>query len=90
MGKPTPGPWRAYLDSLTVHSIDLGMTYNPTNMICTISGLGDMEMEVANARLIAAAPDMLNALKTTLTCPALDDDVRSLIAGVIARAEGRV
>lgn len=58
----TPGPWKAFSDSITVHTTDQGMIYNPTNMVCTVSAMGDAAMERANARLIAAAPELLEAL----------------------------
>lgn len=62
-GKPTPGPW-------TVTSSDAGLWIEPPNrgeaVICDLvprQTLYSAEDD-ANARLIAAAPDLLEALRT--------------------------
>jgi hypothetical protein len=58
MSQHTPGPWNTNYasDGLTV--------YHGTMPICTMSyGHGDYDLSYANARLIAAAPAMLAALK---------------------------
>lgn len=66
MGKPTPGPWLLDDEGTTVYVKRCG--WRPA--ICTtqgenaISALGDLDQRRANARLIAAAPDLLAALQT--------------------------
>jgi hypothetical protein len=51
----------------------------------------DATTQWANARLIAAAPDMLDALKAALVLIGHPDDAATkAIAAVIAKAEGRV
>lgn len=58
-------------------------------------GLGprryDRETEIANAHLIAAAPDMLEALKMVLQHGRIDDSESrmNMVAAAIVKAEGR-
>jgi hypothetical protein len=64
--KHTPGPWH-FRQSFTdgepsAYEVDAGAPgrFN----VCTVAaGAGQVETEEANARLIAAAPDMLHALE---------------------------
>jgi len=42
----------------------------------------------ANARLIAAAPDLLEACRKANTCASLPDDVRELIREALRKAQG--
>ena len=68
MSKHTPGPW-AYTksvnfghESFNIHQAD-GAGYTPYMSDVGTTELGeDMEIQEANARLIAAAPQMLEAL----------------------------
>lgn len=63
--KFTPGPWKAY-------NADGGRIFKnwkvggKTDRIADICELGSSEMTVANARLIAAAPELVTALKDEL------------------------
>lgn len=63
MSKHTPGPWVFGQDG---YSLGNGVVYsrhpngNPKD-ICTVSGWAGEK--IANARLIAAAPDLLDALE---------------------------
>jgi hypothetical protein len=57
----TPGPWEI---NTTTGYTDVIATANATERVCMIDGEGDKDLErtEANARLIAAAPAMLDAL----------------------------
>lgn len=63
----TPGPWH-------VHGGEIGPSPDETiAVVCALSGNdGDMEEE-ANARLIAAAPDLLAALEAVVTTGGWDN-----------------
>lgn len=100
MQKHTPGPWRRVAFDI------LGSTAEGNGMVAevTTDGLSNLAEADANARLIAAAPDMLTALKTgqamaqvhaaTLTIEGKPQDARSwalyaeYAATIIAKAEG--
>jgi hypothetical protein len=68
MSKHTPGPWRVtnnpdgvYHDTMSLVVTDKGEVCGPRQI--RLQAPGDVE---ANARLIAAAPDLLAALKALL------------------------
>ena len=83
--EPTPGPWfRARdigVDDCTVRAVDPG---------CTFGRIVADVIEPDDARLIAAAPDLLTILKTiALHAPSLDaQGIRELCDEAIAKAEG--
>jgi hypothetical protein len=90
--KHTPGPW-GYFCHHTEGSWHIGA--NPTTYAKgdpTIANLGQIGDQEANARLIAAAPEMLEALRGLLsetedgiaTCPL----TRIRARAAIAKAEG--
>jgi len=84
---PSPGPWavRGY----QIRSGDVVVARVTDN---EFSGTDCPKPEVAfaNARLIAAAPEMLDALKLAQSIIGHPDDSASQhIASVIAKAEGR-
>ncbi len=88
MTQHTPGPW--YVSGNAVHA-----SYR---WICTIrASQGDQTRltDYANARLIAAAPEMLgwlSELATALHAHAQDDDARDLAKrarALLARIEGK-
>jgi hypothetical protein len=98
MSKHTPGPWeignaphsdcRIYAPS-EVHAI--AKTYGPDLNgigVCALTG----PMNRADARLIAAAPELLKALialERTAGIPAMNDDpVRVKARAAIAKAKG--
>ncbi len=104
-GKHTPGPWSAFVveDTMTV-SVDIGphpSGYRPNVVDWTgfdTCGL-PFDQQVANARLIAAAPDLLAALKQFRTKvynaalgSGMDDEWATVACSVadaaIAKAEG--
>lgn len=57
MSKHTPGPWNA--GSRAVVADD-------STLICLLSGYKDAGVSRANAQLIAAAPELLEALRTLI------------------------
>jgi hypothetical protein len=63
----TPGPWRVNTDDLS--SSVYGYVFSETGAICRVF-LDGNECE-ANIRLIAATPDLIDALEALLS---LDDD----------------
>ena len=76
MSKHTPGPWRVggrgeYLNQLNIEPC-IGVAYGH-----------DVEL-IANARLIAAAPDLLEALE------ALIEDQRDASLPVLAKARAAI
>jgi len=89
MSKHTPGPWRFNGDEV-VQYIN-GSLGDPT--VCSLVGVGgdsyaeDEDEFMANAHLIAAAPDMLYALEDLLATVAAHDGPKSIDElGVIGRA----
>jgi hypothetical protein len=92
MSEHTPGPWEWEKD-------DLGIWISAVAYPQPIAKMGTFEHfpQEANARLIAAAPDMLTALQAasdlfTITDNIVDPDARDvmrMVRAVIAKAEGR-
>ena len=86
MSKHTPGPWRIHAGTIKFH-ID-----NNKEGVCSTSG--DSIWDEANANLIAAAPELLEALKEIIKLygrsrlPARVDAIAKGKAA-IAKAEGR-
>jgi hypothetical protein len=88
MSKHTPGPWHAGTDE------DAHMIYDAS---CNVVGeswreFGEEEAEKANAILMAAAPDLLAALKELLAA-ASDEAVgmaSEMAQTAIAKAEGQL
>lgn len=86
MSEHTPGPWHIYSTAhATKSSCDVSI-YAETKIhknpkyLCRVYGEGSMTMygmerRDANARLIAAAPEMLEALEDLVTCPAFNSKV---------------
>lgn len=81
----TPGPW----------ALDRSRIYGENMLVASVAYFRDTSLEEANARLIAAAPDMLEALRL------LADNIEAAFPGLkrmgplvqaraaIAKAEGR-
>ena len=81
----TGGPWRVGKHDETLGIYDMAENYR----LATIEewrGEHEGESE-ANARLIAAAPDMLDALRRLTHPMASDEDLENALA-VIAKVEG--
>ena len=95
MTKHTPGPWHYLGDSLTHRQFDIySPGAAPHQHVCTVNNLStealwkrDAQQAEANARLIAAAPQMLRALQR-ITHPAADDDDLEYALDVIRAATG--
>lgn len=82
--KHTPGPWNA----VPANPEDRTVVEAGKNTWC-IDGSGCHFEDYANAKLIAAAPEMLAWLKFLLDAWELDPDQRENISSLIAKAEGR-
>jgi hypothetical protein len=57
--KHTHGPWRVETERAYIHIMP-----SENLAICELWRRGNPELEMANARLIAAAPDLLEALES--------------------------
>lgn len=97
--KHTPGPWVAYHQS-DHHEWQIGAGLPPDKadndghyeliVAETFGGLGRDDVQSdANARLIAAAPDLLEALKALRSaCMGMVPDCADQVDAAIAKAEG--
>lgn len=107
--KHTPGPWivaeseRTLRQQLAMGGIAVKAHAPKYDTDCAIFNIstnptfGGNDMTIANARLIAAAPDMLAALKALHVCHRafsgsqnwgmLDDEARTAAEAAIAKAE---
>jgi len=103
MSKHTPGPWEASEPDESYHDViriwAVGQSHEdyvpvaicPTKPSSTQQLLGVPNTSVSNAALIAAAPDMLEALETVAMHIESDNalwDVYPNVISVIAKAEG--
>jgi len=101
MSKPafTPGPWSL---SEKYHSVNVRAVDGPYVADCNASAAIGWETKQANAHLIAAAPDMYEALRTTSAnirslgpAGALDDvpmpyrEWLEVVEDALSKAEGR-
>ena len=88
MSKHTPGPW-AHInpDGYTVRHPQV---YSDTGPVCNATWLGDGRINElrANARLIAAAPEMLVALQEIVA--AADGDGWSQLDATLAKARAAI
>jgi hypothetical protein len=91
MSKHTPGPWIAVEKFGVLGSVNGGSVREYTNgtsqdqlfMVCSVQeDNGGQEATNANARLIAAAPDLLEALKLC------EGNISSLLASTHPRVYG--
>lgn len=95
--KHTPGPWRTLpeevdKDYVRVRGTRLGLRYKIANVLTTIyEGVPAREADEtrANAALIAAAPDLLEALQALLAIyPYPDNETTDAARAAIAKATG--
>jgi hypothetical protein len=86
--KHTPGPWDVELDPATDEPRKVegryAIHYDSDCLAETCGAFGTEEL--ANARLIAAAPDLYEACLKALTCASLDSNVASLIRAALKKA----
>jgi hypothetical protein len=87
----TKGPWEFYNGEVTTKQ-EQGRSYRRIAAVQDY-GLGsDPEVDEANARLIAAAPDLLAAMTLILdrlaTSPMQDDELAATIRAAIKKAKG--
>jgi hypothetical protein len=87
--KPTPGPWKLHSDQTTVRHIPL----ESWTVVRDDRSVADVFYNKADARLIACAPELLEALKEVtenLMIPLSEYNARrKRNRALIARAEGR-
>lgn len=93
MSKHTPGPWKAVKTTNTPWSIVVNHdgplpNEHQGDLLTQISGLR-WESDEANAHLIAAAPELLEALKRILENKFEPDKITCIAEAAIAKAEGR-
>ena len=72
MSKHTPGPW-SYVGE--THGFYVG---KPGIRLAAVMGAGGVEEEEANARLIAAAPELLDIVQRFVTTSRGDDWIANL------------
>ena len=92
----TPGPWsigNRKETPLNPHALavwsDLVKVGEVASPVCIVSPIAELDdTDIQNARLIAAAPEMLEALRNLTHPMASDEDLQHALA-VIAKAEGR-
>jgi hypothetical protein len=87
MSQHTAGPWSV---GETRHKYDLIIRNSENDPVASVflAGYGP-QTGAANARLIAAAPEMLAALKAAQEILERNGIVRSEVEAAIAKAEGR-
>jgi hypothetical protein len=75
MSKHTPGPWSVgpWFDNYGEPEIIIEHKADAGNLVIAVA-LGGLVGQEANARLIAAAPDLLEALNAMLTHMGMDED----------------
>lgn len=85
-GKHTPGPWVVwYSDWPGV----VGVECASGETIADCSHSNDPDLSEANARLIAAAPELLEALRGFVECDEPSCEHYAAASAAIAKAEGR-
>ena len=91
MSKHTPGPWKYSTEPQPNGCPIIGAQGLMIAMLAhTVKQADQRETALANARLIAAAPELLEALKLAQSIIGHPEDAHSkLIAAAIAKAEGQ-
>lgn len=94
--KHTPGPWRArrnnaFWEINPINAGDDGIPFSVGDVCSSAPNNPDGGLQEANARLIAAAPEMLEALKEILDCAngLIDErEILNIATTAIAKATG--
>lgn len=87
-GKRTPGPW--IHDDTNEHYLGDFIRMNGICIAKMVQGQTADEEREANARLIAAAPELLKAcIAARAFIPKNQEGVRNFVNAAIAKAEGR-
>src|SRR6185295_3381598 len=77
--RATPGPWDVRLDAVTGHGRERAVVEDAAMQFHIADcGFASSKVAVANARLIAAAPDLLAALKAMIFTPATRNERRMI------------
>lgn len=87
MSKHTPGPWMVASDRASPPEVIAPGLHD----ICVMSGASSNSGVMADARLIAAAPQQHDALLAVLHAPgfdALDDATKNAVRAAIAKGTG--
>ena len=86
MSGHTPGPWRICLGLICADTpkgqAELASVYKESEYVAPLP-------HIANARLMAAAPDLLAACKASLEQMGLTKGHAAVLDAAIAKAEGR-
>ena len=89
--KHTPGPWVVVTDDTAAQVKGFPCIHSDNYIVVGVEGMyGDIETDYANARLIAAAPDLLEALEMALVW--LDYEGKYDVQGIraaLAKARGQ-
>ena len=94
--KHTPGPWDVYIHdewsnyygNISHNWQENGMNY--TRTIATILKYASEEERQANASLIAAAPELLEALQSCIKCLTMDSDMEEDFSPEITLAKNAI
>lgn len=87
MTKHTPGPWHVVEGKLSKSALEV---HADSRAICELWRRGNAKTELANARLIAAAPEMLEALRLIENEDMVVPADREIIKAAIAMATGEL
>jgi hypothetical protein len=88
MNKHTPGPWEVYKPNVTAGwGLCVG---TDTHILFQHKGKDSKEIKEANARLIAAAPDLLEALESIVggSTQRVSAELQTKAQAAIAKAKG--
>lgn len=90
MTKPTPGPWEPLRGHRSLKIRGLRESKPPFRNVINFNGISRATSDEgqANAHLIAAAPEMYEALKALLDPERDMDDAYRIAYAAIAKAEG--